>query len=181
MFRCGRFIFAQRSQVTNRAGIDWFRQKVAALGIKIIEISFDDPNPMHVDATCAPIGEGILITNPDRPFHQRKKFEQAGWRVVEAAKPTLPKSHFMPLSSHWLSMNTLVINGPMKGGIKGRILVEEKEQPMIDLYRSLDFEVIPVPFRNAYSLGGSFHCVSCDICREGELSAHGLDDINWEE
>ena len=32
----------------------------------------------------------------------------------------------------------------------------------------LDFEVVTVPFRDAYPFGGALHCATTDVYREGE-------------
>lgn len=33
----------------------------------------------------------------------------------------------------------------------------------------LDFEVIPVPFRDAHPFGGGLHCLTGDVFRRGDL------------
>ena len=45
-------------------------------------LSFDDQNPMHIDATFTPIGPGLVIVNPIRPCHQLSMFQKAGWKVI---------------------------------------------------------------------------------------------------
>jgi glycine amidinotransferase len=49
---------------------------------------------------------------------------------------------------------------------------------MIELLESLDCEVIPVAFDRVYPFGGSFHCCTTDIRRDGELRSYfpTLDD-----
>ena len=37
---------------------------------KIHTLSFEDLNPMHIDATFNPIGPGRVIVNPDRRCNQ---------------------------------------------------------------------------------------------------------------
>ena len=32
----------------------------------------------------------------------------------------------------------------------------------------LGFEVVPVPFRDAYAFGGGLHCATADVFREGK-------------
>ena len=64
-------------------GIEWMKRH---LGEKynIHVLSFDDENPMHIDATFTLIGPGLVITNPERPYHQLSMFQKAGWKVVVA-------------------------------------------------------------------------------------------------
>ncbi|XP_061103153.1 glycine amidinotransferase, mitochondrial isoform X2 [Conger conger] len=67
--RAGRDIFVQRSQVTNFMGIEWMRRHLAP-DYKVHIISFEDPNPMHIDGTFNIIGPGLVLSNPDRPCRQ---------------------------------------------------------------------------------------------------------------
>jgi len=48
---------------------------------------------MHIDATFNIIGEGLVISNPDRPCHQIDLFKKAGWNVVKPPTPSIPDSH----------------------------------------------------------------------------------------
>ena len=58
-------------------GIEWMRRHLGD-DYRVHVLSFTDPNPMHIDATFNIIGPGLVITNPDRPFHQKEMFEKAG-------------------------------------------------------------------------------------------------------
>lgn len=166
IFRCGRDLFVQRSQVTNRLGILWLQQHLGDR-YRIHVLKFKDPNPMHVDATLVPLRPGLLLTNPDRPCCQIDLFKKAGWEVVAAAPPTLPDDWPLYMSSKWLCMNLLVLDPE-------RVVVERHEEPTKRLLESLGFQVIPVPFRHVYTFGGSFHCATVDIRRRGELEDLGL-------
>ena len=77
---------------------------------------------MHIDATFNIIGPGLVIVNPERPCEQREMFEKAGWRLVEAANPTISDSHPLWMSSKWLSMNVLMLD-------EKRVVVDANEIP----------------------------------------------------
>ena len=64
-------------------GIEWMRRH---LGDKynIHTLSFQDPNPMHIDATFNIIGPGLVLTNPDRRCNQLDIFKHAGDRTVSS-------------------------------------------------------------------------------------------------
>ncbi|VDQ17736.1 unnamed protein product, partial [Trichobilharzia regenti] len=49
------------------SGIEWVRRHLAPRGIKVHRLSFEDPRPMHIDATFSLVKPGIAIQNPDRP------------------------------------------------------------------------------------------------------------------
>ena len=105
--RAGRDIFAQRSQVTNLRGIQWMKDLLEPEGFKVHRLTFNDQNPMHIDATFNIIGPKTVLVNPDRYCHQTEEFKKAGWNLVEAARPNCPDDHPLWMSSKWLNMNIL--------------------------------------------------------------------------
>jgi len=163
--RAGRDIFAQRSQVTNYMGIEWMRRHLSAKGIRVHTISFKDPNPMHIDATFNIIGPGLVLSNPDRPCNQIDWFEKSGWTVVKPPLPLIPDDHPLWMSSKWLSMNVLMLDPK-------RVMVEAHETSIIKMFQKLGITPIPVSIRFANSLGGGFHCWTCDVRRRGTLETY---------
>lgn len=61
---------------------------------------------MHIDATFNIIGEGLVLSNPERPCKQIDLFKKAGWDVVKPPLPTIPDSH--PVINY--SGTTLIAN-----------------------------------------------------------------------
>lgn len=162
--RAGTDIFVQRSQVTNMMGIEWMQRH---LGPKynVHVISFQDPNPMHIDATFNIIGPGLVIVNPDRRCHQTEMFEKAGWKLVTAPKPHVPDDHPLWMSSKWLSMNVIMLD-------EKRVMCAKTETRTLKMFEKLGIETVPVDIRHAWSLGGSFHCWTTDVRRRGELKSY---------
>ncbi|MEO8180789.1 MAG: amidinotransferase [Deltaproteobacteria bacterium] len=166
IIRCGRDLFVQRSQVTNRMAILWLQRHFGDAR-RVHVLQFVDPNPMHIDATLVPLRPGLVLANPERPCQQIDLFENAGWDVVEAPPTTLPDSWPLYLSSRWLSMNILMLDTTT-------VVVERQEEPMQRLMKDLGFRVISIDFRHVYTFGGSFHCVTCDIRRNGRIEDYGF-------
>ncbi|XP_072042845.1 glycine amidinotransferase, mitochondrial-like [Amphiura filiformis] len=162
--RAGKDIFAQRSQVTNNMGIEWMRRH---LGDKynIHVLSFRDPHPAHIDSTFNIIGPGMVLANPDRPCNQIDMFKKAGWRIVHPPKPMMPDDHPLWLTSKWLSMNVLMLDPT-------RVVVDKNEKSTIEMFEKLGIKTIPVSLRFANSLGGGFHCWTCDVRRRGKLESY---------
>ncbi|XP_072022946.1 glycine amidinotransferase, mitochondrial-like [Amphiura filiformis] len=162
--RAGKDIFAQRSQVTNNMGIEWMRRH---LGDKynIHVLSFREPNPLHIDSTFNIIGPGIVLANPDRPCNQIDMFKKAGWRIVHPPKPMMPDGHPLWISSKWLSMNVLMLDPT-------RVVVDKNEKSTIAMFEKLGIKTIPVCIPFANSLGGGFHCWTCDVRRRGKLESY---------
>jgi len=169
--RCGFDIFGQRSQVTNQFGIDWMRRHLKARDerYEVHQVSFTDPNPMHIDATFMPVKEGVFVSNPMRiPCQEMLNMaKKAGWDIV---KPPIPrgapnKEHPMWMSSNWISMNVLILDPK-------RVIVETEEVETQQFFRDLGFEVTTCNIRFANSLGGGFHCWTTDVRRQGEAKKY---------
>ena len=62
--RCGRDLFATRSNVTNQSGIEWLRRHLGE-GYRIHELRSTCPDPMHIDSSFMPLGPGRVLVNPD--------------------------------------------------------------------------------------------------------------------
>ncbi|XP_038668886.1 glycine amidinotransferase, mitochondrial [Scyliorhinus canicula] len=162
--RAGRDIFVQRSQVTNYLGIEWMRRHLAPT-YRLHTISFKDPNPMHIDATFNIIGPGLVLANPQRPCNQIDIFKKAGWTIVAPPSPLMPDDHPLWMGSKWLSMNVLMLD-------EKRVMVQKNETTIQKMFEKLGIKTIKVNISHANSLGGSFHCWTCDIRRRGSLQSY---------
>jgi len=163
--RCGRDIFAQKSNVTNEFGIAWLRRHLGDT-YRIHVFEFNDPHPMHIDATLVPLAPGKLLINPERVLKVPKIFK--GWDVFEAPKPIIPHCHPLYMTSKWINMNILMLD-------EQRVVVERQDEPMITALKKWGFTPITCNFRNFNSFGGSFHCASLDVRRRGKLDSYLLD------
>ncbi|CQD42720.1 hypothetical protein [Yersinia mollaretii] len=163
--RFGRDILAQRSQVTNELGIQWVERHLAP-EYRIHRVKFHDPGPVHMDATWVPIGEGKVLSCPDRPCLSPDildMFKRGGWEIFYPPRG-VAKAEFH-MSSSWLSMNILMLDSQ-------RVIVEASEQPTIDFFRSIGIQPIPVDFKDHYVFGGGIHCATSDIRRKGPLKSY---------
>lgn len=160
--KCGNDIFAQLSHVTNSLGIEWVKRHISQK-YNIHTITPIDSAPMHIDATFMPLAPGKILLNPERMPASPELLK--GWDVRYAPKSTIPISHKMYMSSTWTNMNVLMLDPKT-------IIVEEQETPLIDMLTEWGFEVVAVPFRNVMRFGGAFHCVTCDVRRQGKLMSY---------
>ncbi|MCD9140958.1 glycine amidinotransferase [Streptomyces albireticuli] len=165
MNRFGRDIVVQESMTTNRAGIRWLKRHLEPRGFRVHPVHFPlDFFPSHIDCTFVPLRPGLILTNPERPLREGEEqmFLRNDWELVDVPQPT-SNNEEMPRycqSSKWLSMNVLSVS-PTK------VVCEEREKPLQDLLDKLGFEVLPVPFRDVFEYGGSLHCATWDVNREG--------------
>jgi glycine amidinotransferase len=160
--RCGRDIFVQRSHVTNWVGIEWVRRQLGD-DFQVHELTFNDPHPMHIDATLMPLAPGKLLIHPERVPEVPLIFR--GWDVRTAPAPRIPESHTLYMTSPWVNMNVLMLDHE-------RVIVEREDEPMIRAMESFGLKPIPCSFLNFNTFGGSFHCATVDVRRKGTLESY---------
>ena len=173
--RMGKDIFWYHSCVTNNAGIDWLKRYFGARGIRIHEVQFgttqDTFYAFHADVIICPVRPGLMMHNPTRPFLTPKAVEllkKNDWEIVETASPTYHYNEVLDSfgtprkGPNPIFMNTLSL-GP------NTICVEAHEERYMEQLSKLGLEVIPVPYDKVVPFGGSLHCTTVDVYREGDL------------
>lgn len=160
--RVGRDLFIQRSNVTNRSGVEWLRRHLGP-EYRLHVLEFEDDRPIHIDSTFIPLAPGKLLVNPDRPCRNfPEAFRRAGWEILV---PPATVHRGAVRSQQWLHLNVLMLD-------ERRVMVERDEEPFAKALRDWGFEPILCPFRNNYRFGGSFHCSTVDIRRRGGLQSY---------
>ena len=173
--RMGKDILWYHGCVTNNAGIDWLKRYFGSKGIRVHEVQFgttqDTYYAFHADVIICPVRPGLMMHNPTRPFLTPEAVEllkKNDWEIVETAPPT---HHYKEVLDSFgtprkgpnpIFMNTLSL-GP------NTICVEAHEERYIEQLTKLGLEVIPVPYDKVVAFGGSLHCTTVDVYREGDL------------
>ena len=162
VLRFGKDLFFHNNFTSNLKGLNWLKRHFPNHRVHQINLP-GDLIPTHIDACFTPIKPGVMIINPNRKLssEQRKIFDDNKWEIHEAAPSIHNSPPPMCYSSIWLSMNVLIINPKT-------ICVEASEEKMIKQMEGFGMNVIPVPFRDVYAFGGSLHCSTTDVYREGE-------------
>lgn len=171
--RMGRDILWFHSSVTNNSGIDWLKRYFAARGVRVHEVQFGTTGSVyfsfHIDVIVCPLRPGLLMHNPTRPFLTPsilELFRKNDWEIVEVVGPTryhdsdldafgVPERGFTPTF-----MNTLSLD-------EKTVAVEAQEHKYMDQLDRLGFEVVPVSYDKVIPFGGSLHCTTVDVFREG--------------
>jgi glycine amidinotransferase len=173
--RMGKDIFWYHGCVTNNAGIDWLKRYFGAKGIRVHEVQFGTTQDVyyafHADVIICPIRPGLMMHNPTRPWVTPEAVEllkKNEWEIVETVGPT---HHYEEVLDSFgtprkgpnpIFMNTLSL-GP------NTVCVEAHEERYIEQLTKLGVEVIPVPYDKVVPFGGSLHCTTVDVYREGDL------------
>ncbi|RJQ80610.1 amidinotransferase [Amycolatopsis panacis] len=157
--RCGTDLFAQRSHVTNRLGIEWVARHLdPEYTVHIVETI--DPYPMHIDASFVPLAPGKLLLNRNKVKDVPSVLD--AWDVRVAPEPAVPDDFELYMSSPTVGMNVLMLS-------ETQVVVEAQETALADMLDGWGFDILPIPFRNVMRFGGCFHCVTADVRRRGEL------------
>lgn len=165
--RCGRDIFAMRSNVTNELGIEWLRRHLGDR-YRIHTLEFRCRTPMHIDSSFMPLAPGKLLVNPDYLDVEKLPPLFASWDIMVAPRPVLPKGLLFKLgsmTSAWISLNVLMLD-------ERRVIVEASQEPLIRMLRAHGFTPIPCAFTDYLPFGGGFHCATLDIRRRGGLQSY---------
>jgi glycine amidinotransferase len=163
--RCGRDLYAIRSMVTNAAGIEWVRRHLGG-EYRIHELETRCPNPCHIDTTFVPLAPGKALVHPAWLGQLPESLRH--WDLITAPAPEYRADSPMQtpyFSSQWLSMNVLSLD-------EKRVFVDAQQLALIRLLESHGFEPIPLEFDALGAFGGSFHCVTLDVRRRGELAEY---------
>lgn len=161
--RCGRDIFGQRSHVTNRLGIEWLQRHLGdTYRVHILENL--NLQVLHIDTTFMPLAPGKVLISPDYLNCQKLPEILKKWDILLAPDP-VPYQSQPRMMSNWISINTLMLD-------EQRIIVEQRQEPLIKALKDWGFIPIRCNFEAFYPFYGSFHCATLDIRRRGTLQSY---------
>lgn len=120
----------------------------------------------HVDSTIVPLRPGLVLLNPARVNDTNMPDFLRSWDVIWA--PEMVPTEFVgdhPYCSVWIGMNLLVVR-------PGLVMADDRQVALIEELEHHGIEVLPLRLTHARTLGGSFHCVSLDVRRQGSLETY---------
>ncbi|MFN0122952.1 MAG: amidinotransferase, partial [Blastocatellia bacterium] len=116
--RCGRDIFIQQSNVTNRLGIMWLQRHLGE-GYRVHEIINRSPEAIHIDTTFMPLAPGRVLINPEWIDVKELPPVLKNWEILIAPDP-VPNADPIKVVSEWISINVLMLD-------EERVLVEKRQ------------------------------------------------------
>lgn len=164
MVRCGRDIFIQRSQVTNGLGVLWLQRHLGS-SYRVHEIQNRSPEAIHIDTTFMPLAPGKVLISPEYLDVARLPSILRTWELLVAPEPVPTVNDPLRIISRWGSINVLMLD-------EKRVVVEERQEPLIRSLKEWGFKPIPCAFEAYYPFMGSFHCATLDIRRRGTLQSY---------
>ncbi len=161
--RCGRDIFCQESNVTNKFGIEWLGRHLGG-DYRIHTIRNRCPEAIHIDTTFMPLAPGKVLVNPEYVDMENLPDILKSWEFLIAPPPP-PLSDPLCGMSEWSGVNVLMLD-------EERIIIEKRQEPLIKALKEWGFKLITCSFEKYYPFLGSFHCSTLDIRRRGKLQSY---------
>lgn len=166
--RLGQDVFIDINRSANRAGATWLKrtlQRFVGPDVRVHPMSIGKD---HADVTLIPLRPGVLVVDPERVNEETLPPQFARWDkvIVEEVMPHRDYGLPYPLASNdGIGRNVLMLD-------PDTVVVDETQLPLIRTLEVRGFTVVPLRYRHGRTLGGSWHCITLDTCRDGELTSY---------
>ena len=163
--RFGKDLFIDVNRTANHRAVQWLTRTVTGLVDPSIRVHPMSLGNDHVDVTLIPLRPGVLLVDPVRVTEATIPPQLKHWKrvAVEEVMPLRDYGLPYPLASNdGIGRNVLVLGD-------NTVIVDDIQIPLIRALEKLRFNVIPMQYRHGRTLGGSWHCITLDTCRDGGL------------
>lgn len=145
------------SHSANEAGAVWLQEQVGT-DFEVVPWRAVENQITHIDSTLLSCGENTIIANSSRLTTETLPAFMKDFKTIWV-EDCVPRSFDrFPFASKWIGMNVLSLDPET-------IIVDEIQVGLIEQLKSKKFNVITLPMRQSRTLGGGFHCVTCDVQR----------------
>jgi N-dimethylarginine dimethylaminohydrolase len=143
------------SSTGNRTGADWLQQ---TLDTEVIVwngvYAF-----AHIDSTIASLNDDTIMVNAQRVRPDQIPLFLKDKKIIWVEQIIERSFAGFPFASSWIGMNVLSIDPET-------VIVDEIQTKLIKELQVNKFKVIALAMRQSRTLGGGFHCVTCDLERQ---------------
>lgn len=117
----------------------------------------------HIDSTITALNEEQFIVNASRVNETNLPAVLKDKDIIYVTEDMIEPQNFWhyPYASAWIAINMLSVN-------PSTVVIEKTQTKLMDLLSSKGFDVVPVGFRHARTLGGGLHCATLDLHRNGK-------------
>jgi N-dimethylarginine dimethylaminohydrolase len=145
------------SHSANDAGAEWLQSQVGT-DFEVIKWKAVENTVTHIDSTLLSCAKNTIIVNASRLTNDSLPNFMQGYRKIWVNDCKPRDFYVFPYASKWIGMNVLSVNPQT-------IIVDEIQKDLVEQLRTEKFDVIELPMRQSRTLGGGFHCVTCDLER----------------
>lgn len=146
------------SHSANEAGADWLQQQVGT-EFEVVKWRVMDYNITHIDSTLLSLNKDTVLVNSSRVKESQLPGFMHHYTKIWVDDIVPSGFHHFPYASKWIGMNVLSLNPET-------IVVDEIQKDLIKKLEDHGFKVITASMKQSRTLGGGFHCVTCDLERE---------------
>jgi N-dimethylarginine dimethylaminohydrolase len=145
------------SHSANEAGAEWLQEQVGT-AYEVVKWKVLNYQITHIDSTLLSCAPNTILINATRVDDDQLPTFMHDYRKIWIEDIVTTQFVDFPYSSKWIGMNVLSLDPET-------IVVDETQVNLIERLKSEKFDVIALPMRQSRTLGGGFHCVTCDIER----------------
>lgn len=113
----------------------------------------------HIDSTIAILRDGLVLVNPSRVTKDNLPSLFKGWDVIYSPPMVDIGFYKAARASVWVGINLLSID-------ENTVIVDSRQKELIKELKKYKIDALDAKIRHSRTLGGSFHCVTCDIRRK---------------
>jgi glycine amidinotransferase len=164
--RLGKDVFMDVNHSANRRAVGWLERTLRGLVDDSIRVHPMGLGYDHVDVTLVPLRPGVILIDPVKVTERTIPQQFRNWDkvVVEEVMPTRAYGLPYPLASNdGIGRNVLALD-------PHTVVVDEIQLPLIRALEKRKFTVIPLQYRHGRTFGGSWHCITLDTNRDGDLA-----------
>jgi len=147
------------SATANEIGADWL-QSIVGNEFEVVKwkgvYAFS-----HIDSTLAMLNKDTILCNAKRVNDHNLPDFMKDMKKIYVQDMAERTYHKFPYASKWIGMNVLSVDPET-------IFVDPIQTDLISKLKENKFKVIESPLRQSRTLGGGFHCITCDLERECE-------------
>ena len=144
------------SSTGNKQGAKWLQQTV---GNEFEVIVWEDVYAFaHIDSTIASLNSNTILINASRVNIDKLPNFLQNHRMIWIENMNARDFYKFPFASKWIGLNVLSINPET-------VIVDTIQKDLIKQLKEAGFKVVELEMRQSRTLGGGFHCVTCDLER----------------
>jgi len=163
--RIGKDVFMDVNHSANSRAVRWLERTLQGLVHETIIVHPMHLGYDHVDVTLVPIRPGVVLIDPAKVTETTIPAKFRTWDKIIVDEVMAPRDYSLPYplaSNDGIGRNVLALDPQT-------VVVDEIQLPLIRALESRHFTVVPLPYRHGRTLGGSWHCITLDTHRDGEL------------
>jgi len=138
----------------NQAAYQWLCEQFPEKNIEKVNFYAG----VHIDSTICAISDSTVLVNSQRVKLDQLPEALSDWNIIWVDDVVAQDFYEYPYASKWIAMNVLSVD-------PGTVVVDRKQDRLINTLERNNFTVIPHELRHSRTLGGGFHCVTLDLKR----------------